>query len=230
MSQLASFMDLRPWYVNACLPSLAMFCCPQQQCKTPMQIIPWHSMLALATRNEQGRESPWVQLLKLFFQVYTCRNVGLCIYLVQKICWLHQFWSEGIKADVGSLLVPVKSLRQCIIPPPDWVMQCMGAYCLLEVSSQYLCEVPVRWWGKEGRRIERQTFTAGWEWVEFSSYVKPQLVLYRYHFLPILLIPILHLSILADTNTGDPWAVNKIVSTKNKKFFSAGSTIMAQIE
>lgn len=79
--------------------------------QTPIQIIPWHSMLALATRNEQGRESPWVQLLKLFFQVYTCRNVGLCIYLVQKICWLHQFWSEGIKADVGSLLVPVKSLR-----------------------------------------------------------------------------------------------------------------------
>ena len=61
--------------------------------------------------------------------------------------------------------------------------------------------------------------------LRMSSYVKPQLVLHRYHFLPILPIPILHLSILADTDTGDPWAVNKIVSTKNKEFFSAGSTI-----
>ena len=55
--------------------------------------------------------------------------------------------------------------------------------------------------GKRGKRNWRQTFTAGWEWVEFSSYVKPQLVLHRYHFLPILPIPILHLSILTNTNT-----------------------------
>ena len=177
--------------------------------QTPMQIIPWHSILAIATRNE------------LFLQVYTWkRNVGLCIYLVQKICWLHQFWSEGIKADVGSLLVPVKSLRHCIIPPPDWVMQCMGAYCLLKVSCQYLCEVPVRWWGNSGKEELRITlWVDGGEWVEFSSYIKPQLVLHRYHFLPILPIPILHLSILADTDAGDPWAVNKIVSTKNKQIF-----------
>ena len=61
---------------------------------------------------------------------------------------------------------------------------------------------------------------------EFSVF---SLVLHRYHFLPILPIPILHFSVLADTNTdtdtGDPWAepINQF-QQRTRNFLSADST------
>ena len=94
------------------------------------------------------------------------------------------------------------AMHGCILPPRG--LQPIPVWCTSEVV------------GKRGKRILEANIHCR---LRMSSYVKPQLVLHRYHFLPILPIPILHLSILANTNTGDPWAVNKIVSTKNKKFF-----------